>query len=33
LAGFITTMIAVLTMAFHSLKASLINPAETLKYE
>ena len=33
MAGVITTMIAVLTMAFHSLKASLINPAETLKYE
>ncbi len=33
LAGLITATIALMTMAFHSLKASLINPAETLKYE
>ncbi len=32
-AGLVTFMIAMMTMAFHSLKAALINPAETLKYE
>lgn len=32
-AGALTGLIAMLTMGFHSLKASLINPAETLKYE
>lgn len=32
-AGVMTALIATVTMAFHSLKAALINPAETLKYE
>lgn len=32
-AGLLTFMVAFLTVAFHSLKASSINPVETLKYE
>ncbi len=33
LAGVITFLIALITVAYHALKASLINPVETLKYE
>ncbi|WP_420317878.1 ABC transporter permease [Ekhidna sp.] len=33
LAGALTFIISIITIAYHALKASLINPVETLKYE